>query len=405
MTTPLHELRTQAYDLRQSAAQLRMQVGVETDEGALDQLVAKLAELESNLSVTEKELWAAEAKTQKKGLVVNTESQTDLLGADTTGLEVKVNLRMAYLPTGIYHLLDASSHPLLSCKVRNADNEVRRVRVITFVEGYSAQAVDTVELKANATHSFNQLPTLFPDSIRQLNEMTRATLNVLVEDLDGKIELHRTHPVWLLARNTVSLEMKDPNESKIVDMTRYLGAFVTPHEPSIMQFLSKAVEYHPAGRFAGYQDPVKPQVRAIFKALKSDAKITYINSVITFDPAEGSRSQRVRLPRESLGDGQANCIDGTLLFASLLEAISLDPAIVIVPGHALVAWKNAKNGKKWNYLETVEIGTNTFEKAMHHGGTRAAVYKKFLTDTQDVRQFRQWPVRDLRIEHGITPLE
>ena len=36
--------------------------------------------------------------------------------------------------------------------------------------------------------------------------MTRASVEVSLEDLDdGKIEIHRTEPVWLLARNTVPL--------------------------------------------------------------------------------------------------------------------------------------------------------------------------------------------------------
>ena len=45
------------------------------------------------------------------------------------------------------------------------------------------------------------------------------------------------------------------------------------------------------------------------------------------------------LPRESLADKEANCINGTVLFASLLEGISMSPAIVLVPGHAFLAWE------------------------------------------------------------------
>jgi hypothetical protein len=321
-------------------------------------------------------------------------------------LEVKVHLRMAHVPTGTYHLLDAATRPLVACEVRNADpRNTRRLRVSSFIEGYSAKAVDTVEIPKSKSHLFQQLPTLFPDRTRTLNELTRATLNVLVEDLDGAVELHRTHPIWLLARNTAPLEMKDPASGELVDMTPYLGAFVTPNEPSVMHFLRQAAARHPAGRLVAYQDEVLPQVKALFDALKEDAHVTYVNSLTAFDPTEGSGSQRVRLPRESLSEGQANCIDGAVLFASLLEAVSLNAALVFVPGHALVAWEETAGGGTWSYVETVELGTQPFETAHDHGTRYAAVYQKLRQETGDARHFRQWAVKELRTRLGIFPME
>ena len=67
-------------------------------------------------------------------------------------------------------------------------------------------------------------------------------------------------------------------------------------------------------------------VKAIYDALQTKANIKYVNSTVDFNPDETAKTQRVRLPRETLKERQANCIDGALLFASLLEAISLNPA-------------------------------------------------------------------------------
>ena len=55
----------------------------------------------------------------------------------------------------------------------------------------------------------------------------------------------------------------------------------------------------------GYQPDraVEPQVRAIFEALKIDADVTYVNSTINFNPEQSARTQRVRLPRQSLQHG------------------------------------------------------------------------------------------------------
>ena len=62
-------------------------------------------------------------------------------------------------------------------------------------------------------------------------------------------------------------------------------------------------------------------------------------SVLAFNPDHGTANQWVRLPRETLADHTANCLDGAVLFANLLEAVSLSPALVIVPSHAFVGWQ------------------------------------------------------------------
>ncbi len=49
------------------------------------------------------------------------------------------------------------------------------------------------------------------------------------------------------------------------------------------------------------------------------------------------QSQRVRPLHESIGGGDANCLDGSVMVASLLAAQGVDVALVLVPGHAFVA--------------------------------------------------------------------
>jgi hypothetical protein len=81
------------------------------------------------------------------------------------------------------------------------------------------------------------------------------------------------------------------------------------------------------------------QVGALYQALK-EAGLTYINSVIDYGAAACQATQRTRLPRESLATNSANCIDGTVLMASLLEGASLNAALVLIPGHAFVGWQS-----------------------------------------------------------------
>ncbi len=407
----LSELREQEYSQRLKVNRLRREVYEQPDPSSSQDLLDALQGAEKALSDIEQKRAQVQARDPKdNGRILDTNKETGLLGAKSTGLEAQVNLRMAQVPTSICHLLSPDQHPLITCWVRNArdDRGIRRVRVTSFIEGYSAHAVDTVELDPFTEHTFDQLPTLFPDSVKNMTELTRATLNVMLEDMDGKVELHKTEPIWLLARTTAPLVVMDPKTGQWQDLTPYLGAFVTPNAPSLMKFLREAARLHPDGRLVGYQgnqDMVEPQVKAIFDALKTQANITYVNSVIDFSPEEGSANQRVRLPRESLEDQEANCIDGTVLFASLLEGISLSPAIVIVPGHAFVAWETWDESKEWSYLETTMIHTHSFEDACKSAQSTAERYKKAAESTKNPLAFRLWPLRELRAVHRITPME
>ncbi len=411
---PLLPLRTQVYQSRIVADRLRREA-FELSSSPDSALLAELQDAESELRRAEDALAAAQAQDPRSGLLLETSLGAGVaggfvLGAATTGLHAQVFLRMAQAPTSIYHLLDPQKNPLIEVKVANHSGKTRRLRVISFIEGYSAQAVNTQEIEPNGEYSFTQLPTLFPDRAAQISELTRATLTVLVEDLDSKlIETHTTHPIWLLARTTAPLAVRDPKTGLVQDLMPYLGAFVTPNRRELMRFLRKAAELHPQKRLVGYQGNhtlVEPQVKAIYEALKQDAQIKYVNSVIDFTPDQGASNQRVRLPRESLEEGQANCIDGTVLFASLLEGVSLNPAIVIVPGHAFLAWATWNDHTaQWKYLETTLIGDVPFETAVQKGAENAVQWQTYAQSANNPLAFRILPLSELRAQHGITPME
>ncbi len=422
--TAVEELRAREYDLHRRAAALRRIAYVDVEDTdaagtdihtAADEAAEGLAEVEAALAEATAARLAAE-KQAGAGLVVTTVGPGATLGADSTGLEATVALRMAYIPSAVVHLLHVDDHPLATVTVRRAqgNSDIRRVRVLAVVEGYSAPAVQTVELNTGKEQLVRLLPTFYPAALREVTELTRATLTTMVEDIDKdppRVELHQSTSVWLLARNTAPLSVRDPAGGARLDLTRYLGAFVTPNAPAVLGFLRQVAARHPDGRLVGYQgarDRVESQVRAAYDALANDAGITYVNSVVTFDPEDGSGSQRVRLPRESLEEGSANCLDATLLFASLLEAMSLRPALVLVPGHAVVAWETWPDSAEWCHLETTVIGSQPFEVARRRGELVAERYAGRETPGKPALSpplYRRLPLRDLRVADRITPME
>jgi superfamily I DNA and/or RNA helicase len=121
-----------------------------------------------------------------------------------------------------------------------------------------------------------------------------------------------------------------------------IAAFVTPNHPQIAKVVRRASDI--LGKWTGnssldaYQtnDPnrARLQVAAVYSALKSQ-NITYCVPPASFETG----GQRVRLCDTVLNQKLGTCLDLTLLFASCLEAIGINPMVVLMVDHAFLgAW-------------------------------------------------------------------
>lgn len=319
-------------------------------------------------------------------------------------LQVTARLRMAQVPSSVVHLLEAGEQPLVTLTVQNHRTEPARVRLRAVVEGYSAHAIDTVVVAAGGSSDIHLLPTFFPERLAAIREICRATLHLCIDDLDGKTEQERTVPIWLLPRSSALLYVADPATGQRRDLTRYLGAYVTPNAPGVLDLLRRAASQIPGGAVASYQvdaQGVQAQVAAVYNTLR-DVGLTYVNSVLYAGVVPGVLGQRIRLPRESLEQRSANCIDGVVLLASVLEAASLNPAVVLVPGHALLAWETGEGSNEWDYLETTLLGSAGFDSAWESGRSLAEKYEAL--GRSKAQAFRRLSLRALR-DQRIWPME
>jgi hypothetical protein len=182
---------------------LQATVYAQADPSADAGLYQQLIQEEAILHGLERQQVAA-AKAALEQQPAASAPRANFLGPDTTGLRVRPTLNMQPLPTGIYHLLDPETDPLLTVEIDNVSRKTKRVCVKAFLEGLSAQAIRTVELPAGESlpKPLRLLPTLFPERAQAITEVQRATLHLLVEDLDGKPESHDTFSVVCLARTS-----------------------------------------------------------------------------------------------------------------------------------------------------------------------------------------------------------
>lgn len=137
---------------------------------------------------------------------------------------------MTYLPTAFYHLLNTTDHPLLVYRVKNPLRKSIRVRLTSFIEGYSQKAIDELEIDSMYERHVVQMPELLSKETKPITKLIHASLNILVENIDtGRVEADATEQIGLLPYDSVPLELRNPSTGEIVDLSRYLGAFVTPN--------------------------------------------------------------------------------------------------------------------------------------------------------------------------------
>lgn len=141
------------------------------------------------------------------------------------------------------------------------------------------------------------------------------------------------------------------------------AAYVNESHPQIDACLKRALESKVVNAFTGYQgadddaikDAVLQQVFSIWFVLQAEG-IKYSSITKTSSSSQHVFSQHVRFIDESLENTQANCVDGTALFASILRKVCIEPRLVLVPGHMYLAFYVDKDHTKLAFLETTMIG-------------------------------------------------
>jgi hypothetical protein len=277
------------------------------------------------------------------------------------------------LITPIAHLYGTFLDDFVIVTVDNGNSAPVKVTVQSTITGYTDKASDTVTVAANGTEEIRQNPRLTQAGYESLNSQHPAELSVVVSYLESgqpRTILDQTSETTITSRDDFPWSIKGFTQQENFDL---VTAMITPTDPSVNALIRNAANYDPNGAMtSGYdseQDAdgtVAQRLSDIWQAEASDYKLTYISTPITF--ASGS-SQRIRLPGEVLDQSSGNCIELTLLYAAAVEFLGMQPALVIVPGHAYVAVRLDSKNNSFYFVETTMIGAATFNDALKTGSS------------------------------------
>ena len=171
-------------------------------------------------------------------------------------------------------------------------------------------------------------------------KLSARFLSELTERISGELSLiiSSNNEILLTENYTVDILAYD-QWNGIGTLPEMMAAFVTPNHPEISKIIRSASEvlnrWTGSPSFDAYQsmspDRVKKQMAAIYEAIKG-LDIVYCSPPASFE----KEGQRIRTCDTIFSQKLGTCVDMAFLYASCLEAIGLNPLVIVIKDHAFV---------------------------------------------------------------------
>lgn len=286
------------------------------------------------------------------------------------------------------------SFGVITVTVSNHGDTTLRQRITAEVKGWSDQEIQFAELPSGKEKTYLFAPTFLP-RLYQNHEIAAATAAVSITDMAGNPIYETTSPVHMRSSG-------DMYWGKDFQYASFIASWVTPHDARVEAVLAHAKNYLSDHRLPGYEkwkskdqqeQETYKEAQAIFTALKHMG-LSYVKSSTTFGDHK-EVSERIRMPRESLDQSSANCIDAAVTYASLFENLGMDTTVAIVPGHAYTGVRVAHGSQKFLFIDVALTGRVAFDAAVASADKGLAKYgssfvKRILI--QDARDIGIYPL-------------
>lgn len=235
------------------------------------------------------------------------------------------------------------------------------VRIELAETPFYARSVSTFVLPKEHTEYFIYPDILWRYNALRNNEQAEPISVVANVEVDGKDlgQKVRTFSVRSINECLLGFNKQLPDgRTRYVSTRLFYAAYVNEENPLIDKVLREALNTRIVRRFLGYQstpEMVDKQVYALWYVLQ---KRNFKYSSVSYSSLSSNvvYAQRVRTFEDALNSSQINCVDGSVLFASLLRAINITPVLVQMPGHMFVGYYTDSAKKNLTFLETTMIG-------------------------------------------------
>jgi hypothetical protein len=244
-----------------------------------------------------------------------------------------------------------------------------------------------------------ELPWNF-DALRRTTQMQPQTF-VATLLVDGKPQGATSLVCTLHSVNEAVSRIYNSSTGQWLDTSVCFASFVNEDHPWINALLQEAAASGSVHTFTGYQSGpqgVMPQAQAIWDALAARG-LSYVNVATDSSASALVSTQYVRFLDQSVRDHGANCVDASVLFASILRKIGLRPVLLFKPGHCFTGFYDAPEGGKLVAFETTFLGAAPFSAAAVEGAKELQTTLPFIGTPQ-------YSIVDIAVcrGQGITPI-
>lgn len=255
-----------------------------------------------------------------------------------------------YIGMPMASLLCYVTAPSNNCPFRLEVSSPKYIRK-TAMEGTLPQAGKEYTLAPLLTYDYEAFYSVF----EPLPEAVTVSLT-----LGSDAPQTKTQTVLIASIQDCPIYYMNPKDGKLMCLAAItLPAFVNENNPLIDSILKEAMDLKLIDSFAGYQRgnaDVVNQAFAIWAVLQRRG-IRYSNITTTSLTSTKLISQRVRPFEYSYGNAQANCVDGSVLFASILRKLGMETFLVLKPGHCFMGIFTSQNPKTHLIIETTRMGS------------------------------------------------
>ncbi|MFN9880130.1 MAG: hypothetical protein ACK557_16795, partial [Planctomycetota bacterium] len=179
------------------------------------------------------------------------------------------------------------------------------------------------------------------EALRKVKEQTPVVVSFKVTVDDEELDEQTENYIVRSINDCPFYVLADQEGAEFTDLSWVFSAYANENHPWIDGILKEALQSELVNSFTGYQsgdpDEVIAQVFAIWNVLQRRG-IKY-SDISTTVPSKLVFSQSVRFLDDSIDATQANCVDGSVLMASILRKIGIDVHLVMVPGHCFLAFR------------------------------------------------------------------
>lgn len=231
---------------------------------------------------------------------------------------------------------------------------------------------ETKEIDVDTTEQTIEFkPPFKTEAYGPLSKAQEKYISIKATDKNSKeAVLETSEKITVLSRNDMVWMEEDGT-----DNSKYIAKWVTKNNKEVKELVRVAAEYNNqfCGRHAmigylGTPDDVLCQMASLFAAVSDHFKVTYIAALESY---QTTNAQSIKLPEEVLTEKSGLCIETAILMAAAMENLSMEPVIIIIPGHAWVAVKTYAGAPTYYHLETTMLDSPVLD-ALNQGETNWA---------------------------------